>query len=159
MALVRPVSPQGLFLFLRNGLVEDSMPLVSADGQGNHNDHIFNRLLWEDSQQRDAEFLMSREWLVTNGLGGYASGSIAGIATRRYHGVLIARALPAPARPDRDAQSCVRRTAACRMAGRALGWPCAASDGTIELTRRYYAGVAFGWRWVCRSGSIAPASF
>jgi len=36
-----------------------------------------------------------REWLVTNGLGGYASGTLAGIVTRRYHGLLVA-ALPAP---------------------------------------------------------------
>jgi len=36
-----------------------------------------------------------REWLVTNGLGGYASGTVAGVVTRRYHGLLIA-ALPAP---------------------------------------------------------------
>lgn len=42
---------------------------------------------------RDVEPLIEREWLVTNGLGGYASGSIAGVPTRRYHGVLIA-ALP-----------------------------------------------------------------
>jgi predicted glycogen debranching enzyme len=35
------------------------------------------------------------EWLVTNGLGGYASGTVAGGLTRRYHGLLIA-ALPAP---------------------------------------------------------------
>jgi predicted glycogen debranching enzyme len=33
---------------------------------------------------------VTREWLVTNGLGGYASGTVAGIATRRYHGLLIA---------------------------------------------------------------------
>ncbi|MGD9028476.1 MAG: amylo-alpha-1,6-glucosidase [Anaerolineae bacterium] len=31
-----------------------------------------------------------REWLVTNGIGGYASGTIAGLLTRRYHGLLIA---------------------------------------------------------------------
>src|SRR6187455_2357069 len=37
----------------------------------------------------------AREWLVTNGLGGYASGTVGGVATRRYHGLLIA-ALPAP---------------------------------------------------------------
>jgi predicted glycogen debranching enzyme len=36
-----------------------------------------------------------REWLVTNGLGGYASGTVAGVVTRRYHGLLVA-ALPAP---------------------------------------------------------------
>jgi predicted glycogen debranching enzyme len=39
--------------------------------------------------------LLSREWLVTNGLGGYASGTACGLATRRYHGLLVA-ALPAP---------------------------------------------------------------
>ena len=31
-----------------------------------------------------------REWLVTNGLGGFASGTIAGTLTRRYHGLLFA---------------------------------------------------------------------
>ncbi|HBY07246.1 MAG TPA: glycogen debranching protein [Chloroflexi bacterium] len=36
----------------------------------------------------------SREWLVTNGLGGYAAGTISGIATRRYHGLLIAALNP-----------------------------------------------------------------
>lgn len=35
------------------------------------------------------------EWLVTNGLGGYACGTVAGSVTRRYHGLLNA-ALPAP---------------------------------------------------------------
>lgn len=39
--------------------------------------------------------LARREWLVTNGLGGYASGTIGGVCTRRFHGKLIA-ALPAP---------------------------------------------------------------
>jgi glycogen debranching enzyme len=32
----------------------------------------------------------SREWLVTNGLGSFASGTISGILTRRYHGLLVA---------------------------------------------------------------------
>src|SRR5712675_1465852 len=31
-----------------------------------------------------------REWLVTNGIGGFASGTVAGSATRRYHGLLLA---------------------------------------------------------------------
>jgi predicted glycogen debranching enzyme len=42
-----------------------------------------------------AATLVSREWLVTNGLGGYASGTVAGVNTRRYHGLLVA-ALPNP---------------------------------------------------------------
>lgn len=36
------------------------------------------------------EPLLTREWLVTNGLGGYASGTVAGAVTRRYHGLLVA---------------------------------------------------------------------
>jgi predicted glycogen debranching enzyme len=39
--------------------------------------------------------LLRTQWLVTNGLGGYASGTISGQVTWRYHGLLIA-ALPAP---------------------------------------------------------------
>jgi predicted glycogen debranching enzyme len=42
-----------------------------------------------------ADELVKHEWLVTNGLGGYASGTITGLATRRYHGLLVS-ALPAP---------------------------------------------------------------
>ena len=42
------------------------------------------------------ELAESREWLVTNGIGGYASGTAAGTSTRRYHGMLIA-ALEPPA--------------------------------------------------------------
>ncbi|HVX11085.1 MAG TPA: amylo-alpha-1,6-glucosidase [Pirellulales bacterium] len=56
---------------------------------------IVNRMPWERSTTADPELLLDREWLVTNGLGGYASGSISGVPTRRYHGLLVA-ALPAP---------------------------------------------------------------
>ena len=35
-----------------------------------------------------------REWLLTNGIGGFASGTVAGSATRRYHGLLIAALNP-----------------------------------------------------------------
>ncbi len=41
------------------------------------------------------EHLVTREWLITNALGGYASGTLIGVATRRFHGILIA-ALRAP---------------------------------------------------------------
>ncbi|HEX7705494.1 MAG TPA: amylo-alpha-1,6-glucosidase [Thermoanaerobaculia bacterium] len=47
------------------------------------------------SRDDGADALVAREWLVTNGAGGYASGTIAGVTTRRYHGLLIA-ALPVP---------------------------------------------------------------
>ncbi|MFZ3376594.1 MAG: amylo-alpha-1,6-glucosidase [Chthoniobacterales bacterium] len=48
-----------------------------------------------DGAHMSRELLLNREWLVTNGLGGYASGTVSGAVTRRYHGLLIA-ALPAP---------------------------------------------------------------
>lgn len=35
-----------------------------------------------------------RDWLVTNGIGGFASGTIAGLLTRRYHGLLFAALKP-----------------------------------------------------------------
>ncbi len=35
-----------------------------------------------------------REWLVTNGIGGYAAGTLAGLPTRSYHGLLIAALNP-----------------------------------------------------------------
>jgi predicted glycogen debranching enzyme len=40
----------------------------------------------------------SREWLITNGIGGYGSGTIAGILTRNYHGLLVAALKPPVAR-------------------------------------------------------------
>ena len=40
------------------------------------------------------ESATAREWLVTNGIGGYASGTISGVLTRRYHGLLIAALKP-----------------------------------------------------------------
>lgn len=42
----------------------------------------------------DLEAASSREWLETNGIGGFASGTISGINTRRYHGLLVAATTP-----------------------------------------------------------------
>lgn len=36
------------------------------------------------------EELLETEWLVTNGLGGYASSTVLGVNTRKYHGMLVA---------------------------------------------------------------------
>jgi predicted glycogen debranching enzyme len=58
-------------------------------------DDLVLKLPWGERDPAKYEPLLTREWLVTNGLGGYASGTISGVATRRYHGLLIA-ALPNP---------------------------------------------------------------
>ncbi|PSF35682.1 glycogen debranching protein [Aphanothece hegewaldii CCALA 016] len=42
----------------------------------------------------DLNIASQREWLVTNGIGGFACGTISGILTRRYHGLLIAALKP-----------------------------------------------------------------
>jgi len=43
---------------------------------------------------RDLDAALDREWLETNGLGGFASSTIVGLNTRRYHGLLIAATRP-----------------------------------------------------------------
>lgn len=45
-------------------------------------------------QVADFDQNLSREWLLTNGRGGFASGTLLGIPTRRYHGLLVAAARP-----------------------------------------------------------------
>lgn len=42
----------------------------------------------------DLDAARSREWLETNGLGGFASSTIVGLNTRRYHGLLVAATRP-----------------------------------------------------------------
>ena len=70
---------------------------------------------WEDQN----------EWLETDGLGGFASGTVGQIRTRRYHGLLLAAATP----PDRrfmlvnGLEACVKTAA-----------------GTFPLSSHRYAG-------------------
>lgn len=35
-----------------------------------------------------------REWLEADGLGGFASGTVSGVRTRRYHALLLAATTP-----------------------------------------------------------------
>jgi predicted glycogen debranching enzyme len=49
----------------------------------------FEREAWSD-----LEVALRREWLETNGLGGFASSTIVGLNTRRYHGLLVAATKP-----------------------------------------------------------------
>jgi len=53
----------------------------------------FDKLICNDLAQAS-----SREWLETNGIGGFASSTIAGLNTRRYHGLLVAAVKPPVAR-------------------------------------------------------------
>jgi len=67
------------------------------------------------------DVLFRREWLVCNGLGGYASGTIGGAPTRRYHGYLIA-ALPNPAGRVMMLNSLTERVRLADGTRAELGW-------------------------------------
>ncbi len=69
------------------------MSAVSSTAAGDAVAPVRRLTVRGDAAQRAT--LLAREWLVTNGLGGYASGTLGGAPSRRYHGVLIA-ALPPP---------------------------------------------------------------
>jgi glycogen debranching enzyme len=49
---------------------------------------------YDESVCRDLDAGSHREWLETNGLGGYASSTVSGMNTRRYHGLLVSATHP-----------------------------------------------------------------
>ena len=73
----------------------------------------------------------AREWLVTDGLGGFAMGTVAGLRTRRYHGLLVVATSP--------------------PSGRHLAL--AALDAAVVVGDRRYELATHEWA----SGAVAPA--
>jgi predicted glycogen debranching enzyme len=53
---------------------------------------------FDESICRNLDVACRREWLETNGIGGFASSTITGLNTRRYHGLLVAATKPPVAR-------------------------------------------------------------
>jgi predicted glycogen debranching enzyme len=51
-------------------------------------------LQFDESVCRNLDEASRREWLETNGIGGFASSTITGLNTRRYHGLLVAATKP-----------------------------------------------------------------
>ena len=49
-------------------------------------------------KQLDLKAGIRREWLISNGIGGFASSTVLGANTRRYHGLLVAPLLPPASR-------------------------------------------------------------
>ncbi|MBC7130576.1 glycogen debranching enzyme family protein [Candidatus Bathyarchaeota archaeon] len=52
----------------------------------------------------DVDEALNKEWIITNGLGGYASSTVLGINTRKYHGLLVAAF-----RPPRERRVCLAK--------------------------------------------------
>jgi predicted glycogen debranching enzyme len=86
----------------------------------------------------DPQAARRREWLVTNGIGGFACGTISGELTRRYHGLLVA-ALEPP----------LGRTLLAVKFNERLGY----QDQTYDLSTNRMAGdqlVSHGYRYLER---------
>ncbi|HSB86290.1 MAG TPA: amylo-alpha-1,6-glucosidase [Ilumatobacteraceae bacterium] len=75
----------------------------------------------------------AREWLVTDGLGGFAMGTVGGLRTRRYHGLLVVATDP--------------------PIGRRLGL--AALDPVLVVAGRRYELATREWA----SGEVAPHGY
>ncbi len=72
----------------------------------------------------------SREWLVADGLGGYAMGTVCGLRTRRYHGLLV--------------------VAGAHLGARSVAW--AELDGVVVIGDRRVPLSCHEWA----SGAVAP---
>ncbi len=87
--------------------------------------------------------LLGKEWLVTNGIGGYASSSLLGVATRRYHGLFV------PDLPDRGRTMIIPRLDETVDQGSQIARLSGAeyADGRIEVDGiRYLKDIRREWQ-------------
>ena len=87
--------------------------------------------------------LLAKEWLVTNGIGGYASSSLLGVATRRYHGLFV------PDLPGRGRTLLIPRLdeTVDQGTGMALLSGAEYADGRIEMDGiRYLKDIRWEWQ-------------
>src|SRR3979490_3040306 len=121
------------------------------------------RIPWVSAATTDPEAHVTREWLVTNGLGGYASGTVPGVITRRYHGILIA-ALPAPLGrtvmlSHVAEQLCLADGRELEIGGRERSGDAPDAHGTGYLTEfRLEAGLPV-WRYDVEGGVLEKRIF
>ncbi len=104
----------------------------------------------------------SREWLCANGIGGFASGTVAGLLTRRYHGLLVAALAPPlgrtllVAKADETVEYDGRpyRLATNRWAGGAID-----PHGYRELERFRLEGTTPVWTFACADALVEKRVF
>ena len=102
------------------------------------------------------EDLLQREWLLTNGVGGFAMGTALGVNTRRYHGLLVAASQPPVGRVvvlnqlfeqlelQRDGQTKTLEFGGCLFLDQ--GKPVIAPDAT-EMLMRFDRGLDAVWSY------------
>ena len=108
----------------------------------------------------DLDADLDREWLVTNGLGGYAMGSVCGAPTRSYHGPLVAAVRPPVDRvvlvTNKYAGGVVDPRGFERLAGFVLEGLVPASPTTSATAPRWRS--ASGWPTATTSPSFTIAT-
>src|SRR5205814_5199049 len=114
-------------------------------------------LAWGREVTGDLAAAERREWLCVNGIGGFASGTIAGSQTRRYHGLLIAALAPPLGRTLLAAQ--VHDTLAYAGRDWALGcarWASGVADpaGYRLIERFRLDGTTPVWTYACADALV-----
>jgi predicted glycogen debranching enzyme len=103
------------------------------------------------------EAASGREWLVTNGLGGFAAGTISGANTRRYHGLLIAALQPPVARTLLVAQldaTVIYRGRRIDLSSNEYIGGSVHPDGWRRLAEFRLEGTLPVWRWIVDDATI-----
>jgi predicted glycogen debranching enzyme len=108
-------------------------------------------IVFERDALQELEFSARREWLVTNGIGGFACGTIAGINTRRYHGLLVASLEPPVQRTLLLAKLDVTATyrgSSCSLATNEFADGTITPSGFVHLDSFTLDGQLPVWTWL-----------
>lgn len=98
-----------------------------------------------------------REWLVTNGLGGFASGTISGALTRRYHGLLVAALRPPVGRTllvSKFDETLTYGGHSYELGTNRWADGTVAPDGFLQIERFHLEGTTPAWTYACADARL-----
>jgi len=104
------------------------------------------KIVVEARQCKNFEVSSRREWLLANGIGGFAMGTVSGANTRRYHGHLVAATVP----PNTRVNLLGNVEAFIQGEGNPIGLSCNQYQGAV-----YPEGYQYLERFVATSQSVA----
>ncbi len=105
----------------------------------------------------DLDAASTREWLVTDGLGGFAMGTVGGLRTRRYHGLLIVASRPPGGRKFGLAALDPVLDGRVRLAVHEWGSGSVDPDGNIHLASFELEDGLPRWRWQVGDVIVEPS--
>jgi len=109
------------------------------------------RVIIGEDECRDFSRSSKREWLETNGTGAFAMGTVAGVNTRRYHGLLVASL-----RPPVDRFVLLSRVEE-EAEGQALGaaqYPDVVAPRGFELLQEFRTDPCATWRFALEGATL-----